>query len=91
MWRLLGGRDRGKKSNSNQHTYMIVLLEFFLIKFFRPSSRKSSLVRLLFKFYETNSGDIFIGGQSIKDVDLDSLRRSIAIVPQVRVLVLKII
>lgn len=45
--------------------------------------RKSSLVRLLYRFYETNSGDISIGGQKIKDVDLDSLRRSIAIVPQV--------
>lgn len=45
--------------------------------------RKSSLIRLLFRFYESNSGNILIGGQKIKDVDLDSLRQEIAIVPQV--------
>lgn len=44
---------------------------------------KSSLVRLLYRFYESKTGDILIGGQKIRDVDLDSLRKSIAIVPQV--------
>jgi ATP-binding cassette, subfamily B (MDR/TAP), member 7 len=44
------------------------------------------MVRLLYRFYEPCSGDILIGGQSIKDVDLDSLRKAIAIVPQDSVL-----
>lgn len=45
-------------------------------------SGKSSFVRLLYRFFEPNSGSITIGNQDIKDVDLDSLRRAIAIVPQ---------
>ncbi|XP_063700074.1 iron-sulfur clusters transporter ABCB7, mitochondrial isoform X2 [Culicoides brevitarsis] len=49
-------------------------------------SGKSTMVRLLYRFYEPTSGDIFIGGQNIKDVDLDSLRRNIGIVPQDTVL-----
>ncbi|XP_014283304.1 iron-sulfur clusters transporter ABCB7, mitochondrial [Halyomorpha halys] len=47
---------------------------------------KSTLIRLLFRFFEPNSGSIFIAGQNIKDVDLESLRRSISIVPQDSVL-----
>lgn len=43
---------------------------------------KTSLVRLLFRFFEPNTGSISIGNQNIKDVDVDSLRRAIAIVPQ---------
>uniref|UniRef100_A0A1L8DUJ8 Iron-sulfur clusters transporter ABCB7, mitochondrial n=2 Tax=Nyssomyia neivai TaxID=330878 RepID=A0A1L8DUJ8_9DIPT len=49
-------------------------------------SGKSSMVRLLFRFFEPTSGDIFIGGQNIRDVDLNSLRKAIAIVPQDSVL-----
>lgn len=45
-------------------------------------SGKSSIVRLLYRFYEPNNGSISIGRQNIQDVDLDSLRRAIAIVPQ---------
>lgn len=45
-------------------------------------SGKSTLVRLLFRFYEPNAGSIHICNQNIADVDIDSLRRSIAIVPQ---------
>lgn len=41
------------------------------------------MTRLLYRFFEPQSGSILIGGQNINDVDLDSLRRSIAIVPQV--------
>lgn len=46
-------------------------------------SGKSSMVRLLFRFFEPNSGKILIGGQDISEVDIDSLRKSIAVVPQV--------
>ncbi|XP_013201125.1 iron-sulfur clusters transporter ABCB7, mitochondrial isoform X2 [Amyelois transitella] len=45
-------------------------------------SGKSTLVRLLFRFFEPQSGQIFINGQNIKDLDLVSLRKAIAIVPQ---------
>lgn len=45
-------------------------------------SGKSSMVRLLYRFYEPNAGTIHIGQQNIADVDIDSLRKAIAIVPQ---------
>ncbi|XP_023954594.2 iron-sulfur clusters transporter ABCB7, mitochondrial isoform X1 [Bicyclus anynana] len=45
-------------------------------------SGKSTMVRLLFRFFEPQSGQITIAGQNIRDLDLASLRRSIAIVPQ---------
>lgn len=44
---------------------------------------KSTMVRLLFRFFEPQSGSILINGQNIKDVELSSLRKAIAIVPQV--------
>ncbi|AFR97089.1 iron-sulfur clusters transporter ATM1, mitochondrial [Cryptococcus neoformans C23] len=43
---------------------------------------KSTVFRLLFRFYDSNSGQILIDGQDIKTVTLDSLRRSIGVVPQ---------
>jgi ATP-binding cassette subfamily B protein len=47
---------------------------------------KSSLVKLLFRFYEPNSGSISIDGQTISQVSQQSLRRAIGIVPQDTVL-----
>ena len=44
------------------------------------------MVRLIFRFFEPTNGDIFIAGQNIKEVDLESLRKAIAIVPQDSVL-----
>ncbi|KAI8118267.1 mitochondrial, ATP-binding cassette sub-family B member 7 [Lucilia cuprina] len=49
-------------------------------------SGKSSMVRLLFRFFEPNSGKILIGGQDISEVDIESLRKAIAVVPQDSVL-----
>ncbi|KAB0798460.1 hypothetical protein PPYR_09453 [Photinus pyralis] len=49
-------------------------------------SGKSTLVRLLYRFYDPKEGDIFIGDQNIKDVDVESLRRCISVVPQDSVL-----
>lgn len=49
-------------------------------------SGKSTMVRLLFRFFEPTSGEIFIAGQNIRDVDLESLRKSMAVVPQDSVL-----
>lgn len=48
--------------------------------------RKSTLIRLLYRFYEPTQGRILIGDQDIRKVDLQSLRRSISIVPQDSVL-----
>lgn len=48
--------------------------------------RKSTIVRLLFRFFEPSTGNIIIGNQNIRDVDLESLRKAISIVPQDSVL-----
>ncbi|EOY34729.1 hypothetical protein QUC31_018283 [Theobroma cacao] len=49
-------------------------------------SGKSTILRLLFRFFDTHSGSIRIDGQDIQDVTLDSLRKSIGVVPQDTVL-----
>lgn len=43
---------------------------------------KSTIFRLLFRFYTPQSGKIYIDGQDITKVSLESLRRHIGIVPQ---------
>ena len=47
---------------------------------------KSTIARLLYRFYTLQGGRIYIDGQDISLVTLDSLRRAIAIVPQDTVL-----
>ncbi len=47
---------------------------------------KSTLSRLLFRFYDVSSGAIYIDEQNIKDVSQQSLREQIGIVPQDTVL-----
>ena len=49
-------------------------------------SGKSTIIRLLYRFFEPSAGSITIGDQNISAVDLDSLRKEIAIVPQDSVL-----
>uniref|UniRef100_A0A3P8XGE3 Iron-sulfur clusters transporter ABCB7, mitochondrial n=1 Tax=Esox lucius TaxID=8010 RepID=A0A3P8XGE3_ESOLU len=49
-------------------------------------SGKSTIVRMLFRFYEPQKGNIYIAGQNIRDVSLDSLRRAVGVVPQDAVL-----
>uniref|UniRef100_A0A4W6E3X3 Iron-sulfur clusters transporter ABCB7, mitochondrial n=2 Tax=Lates calcarifer TaxID=8187 RepID=A0A4W6E3X3_LATCA len=49
-------------------------------------SGKSTIVRLLFRFYEPQQGNIYIAGQNIRDVSLDSLRKALGVVPQDAVL-----
>lgn len=44
------------------------------------------MIRLLYRFIEPSGGCILINGQDICAVDLDSLRKAIAIVPQESVL-----
>ncbi|KAF8839642.1 P-loop containing nucleoside triphosphate hydrolase protein [Paxillus ammoniavirescens] len=43
---------------------------------------KSTVFRLLFRFYDPSSGRIFIDEQDIQDVQIESLRKSIGVVPQ---------
>lgn len=43
---------------------------------------KSSVVNLLSRFYEFNQGEITIDGQDIREYDVDSLRKNIAVVLQ---------
>ncbi|XP_047307809.1 ABC transporter B family member 25, mitochondrial-like [Impatiens glandulifera] len=49
-------------------------------------SGKSTILRLIFRFFDTDSGNIRIDGQDIRNVTLESLRRSIGVVPQDTVL-----
>lgn len=49
-------------------------------------SGKSTLVRLLFRFYEPQKGNIYVAGQNIQGVSLESLRKAIGVVPQDAVL-----
>jgi len=49
-------------------------------------SGKSTLARLLFRFYDVQSGRISINGIDIRDLQQESLRAAIAIVPQDTVL-----
>lgn len=47
---------------------------------------KSTIVRLLYRFYDPTGGRVLVDGQDIRDLDLDSLRSQIAVVPQDAVL-----
>uniref|UniRef100_A0A0E0A4F3 ABC transporter B family member 25, mitochondrial n=1 Tax=Oryza glumipatula TaxID=40148 RepID=A0A0E0A4F3_9ORYZ len=49
-------------------------------------SGKSTILRLLFRFFDSSSGSIRIDGQDIREVTLDSLRKCIGVVPQDTVL-----
>lgn len=49
-------------------------------------SGKSTVLRLLFRFFDAHSGNIRIDGQDIRQVTLESLRKSIGVVPQDTVL-----
>lgn len=49
-------------------------------------SGKSTVVRLLYRFFDPAGGRITIAGQDIRDVDLESVRKAISVVPQDTVL-----
>merc|ERR1719447_2274554 len=49
-------------------------------------SGKSTLIRLLYRFFEPTHGSIKIGNNNIQDIDVQCLRKEIAIVPQDSVL-----
>ena len=48
----------------------------------RSGSGKSSLIKLLSRYYDIQRGTIYIDGQDISKVTQDSLRRQIALIPQ---------
>ncbi len=48
----------------------------------RTGSGKSTITRLLFRFYETNQGKIRVGGKSIENIQLEALRSQIGMVTQ---------
>ncbi|KAJ8956256.1 hypothetical protein NQ318_014990 [Aromia moschata] len=63
------------------------LPERLILKNVGPTgSGKSTIIRLLFRFYDVETGSIIIDGQNIKTVTQESLRRSIGVVPQDTVL-----
>jgi ABC-type transport system involved in Fe-S cluster assembly fused permease/ATPase subunit len=43
---------------------------------------KSTILKLLYRFYDVKGGSVIIDGQDIRDVTLDSLRDSLGAVPQ---------
>jgi ABC-type transport system involved in Fe-S cluster assembly fused permease/ATPase subunit len=49
-------------------------------------SGKSTLVKLLFRFYDCQQGSVKIGGIDVRNLQIESLRKAIGIVPQDTVL-----
>ncbi|XP_070808061.1 iron-sulfur clusters transporter ABCB7, mitochondrial [Pituophis catenifer annectens] len=49
-------------------------------------SGKSTIMRLLFRFYEPQKGEIYVAGKNIQNVSLESLRKALGVVPQDAVL-----
>jgi ATP-binding cassette subfamily B protein len=49
-------------------------------------SAKSTLVQLIPRLYEADSGNIFVGGKDVREYNLESLRNSVAMVLQKNVL-----
>lgn len=62
--------------NLVDHYETLVFYVFFIC-------RKSTIVRLLYRFFDPQFGRILVNDQDIRDVDLESLRKVIGIVPQV--------
>ncbi|MBL4800764.1 MAG: ABC transporter ATP-binding protein/permease [Emcibacter sp.] len=52
----------------------------------RSGAGKSSIIRLLLRFFEPDQGDILLNGVSTRDMPLSDLRQYIAVVPQDTVL-----
>ena len=48
----------------------------------RTGSGKTTIARLVARQYDTTAGDVSVGGQNVKDFDLDELRSRIVVVTQ---------
>lgn len=49
-------------------------------------SSKSSLVNLISRLYDTNTGSVIVGGHDVREYDMDTLRNKVAVVLQQNVL-----
>lgn len=70
-------------------TCLSLTLSFFLHSplIISPSlNSKSTIVRLLYRFYDPKEGRVLIGDQDIRDVTMNSVRQKVGIVPQDSVL-----
>ena len=47
---------------------------------------KSTILRLLFRFYDASQGSVLVDGRDVRQYTQDSLRRNIGVVPQDTVL-----
>ena len=65
---------------------MILLVDKKLQLLVRPGSGKSTIGRLLFRFYDVSGGFISIDGQDVRNVTQSSLHNVIGVVPQDTVL-----
>ena len=45
-------------------------------------SGKSTILKLVFRFYDPEAGRILVNGVDVRDINLESLRRAIGVVPQ---------
>ena len=61
--------------SSPRVVYNIVYISFLL--------RKSTIVRLLYRFYDPVDGRVLVAGRDINDITMESLRKCIGVVPQV--------
>ena len=86
LWGCYDGSNRtsqvsvgdGEVSQSRMTEVFTVLLRYFVISF-----SKSTIVRLLYRFYDPQDGRILMAGHDIQDLTIDSLRKAIGVVPQV--------
>jgi ABC transporter ATM len=85
-----GGEIKFENVNFGYHVDRLILQNLSLtipagkkVAIVGPSGcGKSTLLRLLFRSYDVQGGRILIDDQDIRDVQVDSLRRSIGVVPQ---------
>ena len=49
-------------------------------------SAKTSLVNLISRLYDVNEGELLVGGQNVKNYDLETIRKNVAVVLQKNVL-----
>ena len=72
--------DAGIRSMTFRQKFLQVVLLFIFVVLF---TRKSTIVRLLYRFYDPSDGRILMAGHDIRDLTIDSLRQAIGVVPQV--------
>lgn len=54
----------------------------FVLKVGRSGGGKSTILKLIFRFFDPNEGQILIDGKSIAEIQQNSLRKFLGIVPQ---------